>query len=275
MSGKLSIALLVLALVAACSAVRAGDGIAEAADSLHAITGERRLVLLGEKHGTREIPDLVEALATRIDRHTPFLLGLEVPRTEHAALRRYMDSDGSGDAKSELAAGAFWQAADDQHDGRRSHDMLDLVEAMGSMRRAGWDVAILPYDVPTNHVRDHHWRDAEMAHYLRAAYDALPDGRLLVLTGNVHAMRARPSHAPAQMQEPMGAYLRDLEPLSVDIVAAEGAFWACMAPGRCGPLEVVVAPPVGIHATDEDVFDVRLVLPRFTVATLIGAEDRD
>lgn len=265
--------LLVSAFVFALpSAARASAGVADAADAIENAAAGKRLVLVGEKHGTREIPDLVEALVERMAADGPVLLGLEIPRTEHVELRRYLASDGGRDARSRLAAGAFWQVADRQHDGRRSHDMLDLVESVRALRLLGNDVAILPYDVPVGHGRDHHWRDAEMARYIRSAYEGLRSGRLVVLAGNVHAMRARPSDAPPQMQEPMGAYLQDLAPWSVDVVAAGGAFWACFGPGRCGPLEITGAPPVGSHAPEGEVFDLRVVLPRFSVGTLMGTD---
>lgn len=265
-----------LVLVFACAVAllpgaRATDWVVDAVDAIEHGAEGKRLLLVGEKHGTREIPDLLEALLGRLAADGPVLLGLEVPRTEHAALRRYLASDGGPAARSSLAAGAFWQAADRQHDGRRSHDMLDLIEAVRTLRVSGRDVAVLPYDVPPGHGRDHHQRDAEMAGHIRTAYQALPSGRLVVLAGNVHAMNARPSYAAPQMQEPMGAYLQDLASWSVDIVAAEGAFWACLGPGRCGPFQITVAPPVGSHVPEGDVFDLRVVLPRFSVGSLIGA----
>ena len=55
-----------------------------------------------------------------------------------------------------------------------------------------------------------------MAGRIRAAFETLPSGRLLVLSGNVHAMVAKPGYAPPEKQDPMGSYLRDLDPWSVD-----------------------------------------------------------
>lgn len=93
-------------------------------------------------------------------------------------------------------------------------------------------------------------------------------GRLVVLTGNVHAMREKPRDAPPQMQRPMGSYLRDLDPFSVDIVARQGEFWACIE--RCGPIEESAGAKVS-QVDGSGVWDFRIVLPRFSVARLIGA----
>ena len=165
------------------------------------------------------------------------LLGLEIPRTEHAALRTYLRSDGGPRARTALLDTPFWRNPDDQHDGRRSQDMVDLIDAVRLMRMAGNDVAILPYDVASDYEGDHHVRDTAMAERIRAAYRALPRGRLLVLSGNVHAMLARPDYAPPEMQMPMGGYLLDLEPYAVDVTAHGGRFWACTA--SCAAMEAL------------------------------------
>jgi hypothetical protein len=245
------------------------DGITAASELIRSQAGEHRLLLLGEKHGTREIPVLVRTLVSNYADGAPVVLGLEVPHGEHGALKSYMDSDGGVAARSRLRSTLFWSRADDQHDGRRSHDMLDLVEALRMMRRSGHDVAVLPYDLAPDDARDHHARDEAMADTLRAAFAAMPVGRLIVLTGNVHAMLEKPRDAPPQMQRPMGSYLRDLDPFSVDIVARQGEFWACIE--RCGP----VKESAGAHLSQGDgsgIWDFRIVLPRFSVARLIGAD---
>jgi hypothetical protein len=96
--------------------------------------------------------------------------------------------------------------------------------------------------------------------------------RLLVLGGNVHAMLERPADAPAQMQAPMGRYLRDLDPVSVRITARSGDFWACPAPRRCGPLATDGARAKSGPMSGEYTYQV--VLPRFHVGRLIGAAPR-
>lgn len=264
------LAVCLLLLMPAHSADRSiDDGITAASELIRSQAGEHRLLLLGEKHGTREIPVLVRTLVSNYADGAPVVLGLEVPHGEHGALKSYMDSDGGVAARSRLQSTSFWSRADDQHDGRRSHDMLDLVEALRMMRRSGHDVAVLPYDLAPDDARDHHARDEAMADTLRAAFASMPVGRLIVLTGNVHAMLEKPRDAPPQMQRPMGSYLRDLDPFSVDIVARQGEFWACIE--RCGP----VKESAGAHHSQGDgsgIWDFRIVLPRFSVARLIGAD---
>lgn len=234
----------------------------------HAAT--RRLILLGESHGTREIPDLVHALAAGYVRLEPVIVALEMPHGEQASLDAYLRSDGGMDARAILRARTFWTRRDDQHDGRRSEDMLDLIEDVRRLRMEGHDVALLAYDMNPDTPRiDRDARDRFMARVIRTAYGSLPHGRVLVLGGNVHAMLERPLHAPPQMQTPMGAHLRDLLPVSVRIGAGRGQSWACIGSRRCGPVAADRSPrKTGPHPMPHT-FGV--MLERFTVARLIGA----
>lgn len=243
--------------------------VAEAVQLIRTQAADHRLILLGEKHGTREIPELVQALAAAYAQDGPVLLGLEVHRSEHTAISRYLESDGGADARAALRRAPFWQVKGDQHDGRRSHDMLDLIEALRGLRAQGRDVAILPYDRIPGTTHDHHARSVAMARQVRAGLSALPRGRLLVLTGNVHAMLERPVDAPAQMQVPMGAWLRDVDPFAVEITARGGEFWACMA--RCAAMAEF--PAQGSSGrTGGGPYQLRIVLPKFSVGRLLGDE---
>ena len=249
-----------------------GDDFTSTVERLRNGAGEHRLVLLGETHGTRETPDLVASLVAAYAAEGPVLLGLEIHRSEHAALSRYLVSDGGETARAALRATPFWSVRDDQHDGRRSEDMLDLIEALRVLRGSGRDVAVLPYDVERSFVRaSRDARDQAMAARVRDAYAVLPRGRLLVLGGNVHAMLRKPTPAPTQMQVPMGEQLLDLAPYSVRIDANAGQSWACMNP--CGPLPVTPntlqdGVPAGMFAQS---YHLQVVLPRFSVARLLGA----
>ncbi len=266
-------AMLVMAVLASLviSPAMAND-LARAADLIRSEAGSHRLILLGEKHGTREVPDLVAMLASSYAGEGALLLGLEIHRSEHAALKRYLDSDGGPWARDALRSTPFWQVQGTQHDGRRSRDMLDLVEHVRTLRASGRDIAILPYDVARDElpddVPDPAARDRAMANNIRHAWSNLPRGRLLILGGNVHAMLERPADAPAEMQTPMGAWLRDLDPYSVDIVARSGAFWACLQ--QCGPLSSTAG--AAVSGPTDGPYRLRVVLERFSVASLLGDE---
>jgi erythromycin esterase-like protein len=244
------------------------EAIDNAVGLIRAEAGGHRLLLLGEMHGTREIPELIGRLLAGYANQGPVLLGLEVHHSNQPALDDYVASNGDPAAQAALRATPFWNVAGMQHDGRRNLDLLALIEKVRRLRTQGRAVAILAYDNPPGANVDSQARDKAMAGRLRAAFAALPRGRLLVLSGNVHAMLERPEYAPVQMQAPMGSYMRDLDPFSVNIAASSGTFWACMA--KCGP--AAAQPSARTSGPDKGAYNLQIVLPRFSLARLIGAD---
>lgn len=239
-----------------------------AAREIVRVVGDRRLVLLGEKHGTREVPILVGELLDVWSRSGPVTLGLEIPRDEQPVLDRYLASPGDNDARTKLLSSPFWSIErGDQHDGRRSHDMLALIERIRVLHNQGRNVHLLAYDRHSADKMDHHGRDRAMAERVAGAHRSQRRVRVVVLAGNVHAMLRRPASAPPQMQLSMGWHLRDRDPFAIDIVAQSGHFWGCTT--RCGPV-ASIAPPRS-QRLQGDVFHYVAVLPVFTVARLVGA----
>lgn len=210
------------------------EAVIRAADVVRSVAGARRLILLGELHGTREVPQLVAALVDAYASGGPVLVAVEIDHAEQDAIDAYLRSTGGARARAALTGRTYWTRPPARHDGRRNEALVDLFEHVRRQRAAGRDMAVLAFDVPAT--ADHHARDRAMATVLRAAHVALPRGRLIVVTGNVHAMLERPAAAPAVMQVPMGAFLRDLDPASFRITARTGEFRACRP--ACGPAPV-------------------------------------
>lgn len=246
----------------------ADDPVAAAAERIAAEAGEHGIVVLGEMHGTREAPAVVAALAAHYASLGPLLVGLEVARSEHDALSEYMRSDGSDAARAQMRAGEFWDVPPERNDGRRTEDMLDLVEALRRLRVEGHDVAVVPFDVAPDAFVDSAARDRDMAGYLRTAFKALPRGRMLVLTGNSHAMLGPPVLSDDGRYPNATQLLADLEPYSVSLTASSGRLWACSR-GSCGVSRMSVSMETGAYG---DQFHFWYVLPEFTVARLIGED---
>ena len=107
-----------------------------------------------------------------------------------------------------------------------------------------------------------------MARILRRAATLAPDARLVVLTGNVHAM----TH-PQEMYldgrrvvlETAGHALADLAPVSVDIRGAKGEAWACKSTCARQPVtrfpRALAAPALERNAPGAG-WDYTLTLPR-------------
>jgi hypothetical protein len=242
-----------------------------ALDLLAETIAARRLVLLGEMHGTREIPALVGDLIERESRAGgPLVLALEITTRDQPVVDRYLASAGARADRAALLAGAQW--TEPHHDGRDSQAMAGLIERVRLLRARGRDVSIVLFDPA-----DAADRNRGMATILRATALAAPQARLRVLTGNVHAMTDRPAwdmfdESGRRIEPPMtaGRHLADLHPFSIDIEALGGTAWTCQA-GRCGAHAYRAKP--GMHAPAIDIatdvgtaWDATLLLPAFTAS---------
>ncbi|KAF1014263.1 MAG: hypothetical protein GAK31_03287 [Stenotrophomonas maltophilia] len=261
---------LLLALVVTCGASAADTGIATISAQIREHAGMHCVLVLVEWHGTRETPLLVADLLETSSRDgRPVVLALEVPRGEHGRLRHYMASAGDAQVRALLGASPFWAIKDDQHDGRRSRDMLDLIEAARALKAQGRDVAVTGVDLDRSNAGNQR-RDDAMVTQVRRLHDALlARGRLLVLTGNVHALRVRPARAPAAMQQrPMASQLRDLDIYSVRVDAQRGSAWGCFDRCRPWPLpERDDAQPRASGGVDR-LYDLWVFLPQLSVGRL-------
>jgi hypothetical protein len=256
-----------LALASAPAIAHEGDrAVANAAMLVETAASGHRLILLGELHGTREIPEFVGRLVGDYAQHGPVVLGLEVPVSEQTAIEGFLSSNGDKLAREALLSNTFWRRNDVQHDGRRNYDILDLIERLREMRASGRAVEILAYDNPDGSHVTSEKRDSDMATRIRDAFGKTPR-TFLVLSGNVHAMLRRPADAPQEMQAPMGSHLVDLSPFSVDITARSGESWICLE--RCQAASIPRLDAASGPLKD-DSYNFLVVLPRFSVAHLIG-----
>ncbi len=187
-----------------------------------------RLMIIGEMHGTTEIPALTAQLAQRVSarkdgagKAQPVVVALEWPghETGHQA---YLASDGTAADRQRLLANPFWTSA--FQDGRASEAMLGLLESVRMLARGGSPVQLATFDVTRGHAGT---RDEGMAHNLRAIVQANPEAKIIALMGNYHA-RQRPG-APWNPQMRFTAnYLADLAPYSLNVDAPRGSYWACL-----------------------------------------------
>ena len=189
------------------------------------------LVLVGEIHGTSEIPAtfgrlICQAAAGR--RGETVLAGLEVLSSAQSAIDVFLASDGSASAAQALLAQEFWQR--EYQDGRSSKAMFSLLDEIRRLRMAGLKVEVraldpVRFDSPSG-------RDAAMAAALVDAIETLRPAQTLVLVGNVHSrtLNGYPWDANAAYV-PLGALLRarygDL--IALDIKNSGGSAWICMS----------------------------------------------
>lgn len=198
-----------------------------------ALLASGAVVMLGEMHGTAEIPAFVGTLACHAARAgLPVHLGLEIPHTEQAAIDQYLAGAGTDAAREALLAGAHWQG--DMQDGRSSVAMLGLIEQMRRLRARGMEVAVFAFDVEAAGEIPWNERDAKMAERILARATVHPRALVLTLTGNLHNRKA-PGLPWDDSLVPMGVHVAagHARVTSLDVRYAAGDAWNCQQDG-CG-----------------------------------------
>lgn len=205
------------------------------------------VLLLGELHGTKEVPAFVRTVACHVaSAGVPVVVGLEVPREEQGPLRRYLKSDGSQQARASLTEGPFWRRP--HQDGRGSEAMVALVEGLRVLRTQGLHVSVFAYDAPGQGSE----RAAHMAKRVLEVRKAAPRSQFVLLGGNVNARTVRGTEWDETFT-PMGWHLvRAKQPVrSLDIRYSKGSAWNCTL-GEGQKLSCGAAPAVPPAARRND-----------------------
>lgn len=187
-------------------------------------------LILGELHGTREVPMFAADLACLLlERGHKLVLALEIPVTEQERIDRFLAASDGAAARADLVAGDYWTFP--MQDGRRSQATVDLLARARRWARARAPIEVVAFDaeVPPSE------RDAAMAEQLAAARRARSDAVFLVVTGGLHATRT-----PTPDFEPMAARFETLvrpSPVrSLRLAHAGGSAWLCTE--ECGPHQI-------------------------------------
>jgi hypothetical protein len=192
-------------------------------------------ILLGELHGTRELPAFVARLVTQLAVDRPVVLGLEAPRDELPSLDTYLASDGGDRARQAALRDPFWRAP--FQDGRRSTAMFDLLEAVRVQRARGARIDVVCFDVSQSERGSPSDREEGMARNLLAARTARPDATFVAFAGNLHTRRIRHPRFGDYDWMAMRLATAGVAFVTLDARNADGAAWNCMGgqPSDCGP----------------------------------------
>ena len=105
------------------------------------------VLLLGELHGTQQVPHFVAQSACQIaTQGMPVTVGLEVPDVNQARLEAFVASAGGSWDWAKLMESPFWRSP--YPDGRNSEAVAYLLEALRKLRSQGLDVSVFAYDRP-------------------------------------------------------------------------------------------------------------------------------
>jgi hypothetical protein len=187
-------------------------------------TMQHRVVLVGELHGTAEIPARFGELAAAMAGQGPLLVALEIPRDEQSRLDAFLDSAGGEEDRQSLLSGDFWTRS--YQDGRSSAAMLALLERLRQLRLKH-ALTVRAFDVESGTQLEAPARERVMAARLAESLAEVdPEVRLLVLTGNLHSRVV--GSAPWDPEHRfMGSLLAGHSPLAIEMLPVSGSAWTC------------------------------------------------
>lgn len=149
----------------------------------------KRYVILGERHGTSEIPAFFGDLVCAAVSKGPVVVGLEIETDQQKSLDEYMASIGDQGSRDALLAHRHWSYTD----GRASEAMFLLIENLRLLRYNGKQIrvrALMPAaDTPDA-------RELAMGLAWKQSLQGIENAKLLMLVGSVHAER-----------EPLGSFI--------------------------------------------------------------------
>ncbi|WP_342117336.1 hypothetical protein [Pseudoduganella sp. OTU4001] len=191
-------------------------------------TIRERVILVGELHGTNEMPAFVSGLAcSLLSQGRKVVLALEISSDAQPELDDYLVSDGGETVRHPLLASAFGK----MKDGRGSEAMMAVIEQARVLRKAGAPLILAAMDmrrsqfaVPPGEKWNPATRDRIMAENVAALARSNPDAVVLSLTGNLHATKQTKLSYP-----PMGYLLSQQMPaFSLGLAHSGGSAWVCM-----------------------------------------------
>ncbi len=182
------------------------------------------VLLLGEMHGTQEVPRFVAQMACQSAAGgMPVTVGLELPLENQERVDRFLESQGTEDDWLKLMEAPFWRSP--YPDGRGSEAMANMLEHLRQLRASGLDVEAFVFDHPKAQGQA---RENAMAATVRHQVESDDRRFYVVLSGNIHA-RTRQGLPWDSKYRPMGLLLEDEldSVVALDLAYDSGSAWIC------------------------------------------------
>ena len=211
----------------------------QAARAIACDVNGRPLLIVGDFHGSNEIPGFVAQLITDASARRPVRLGLEMESFEQWPIQVYMASKGTAADRATLLHDDFWTVGD----GRTSQAIVRLIERARELREAGRDVEVFttipeyPGDAVIKEAGGvNAYRSAGMA---QAIHSKVRHGAahplVIAFMGNAHSAYAGPARSS---EATVTERLVSDSPYIVNLDLQGGSAWGCASDG-CGPHALV------------------------------------
>lgn len=204
-------------------------------------TEGRHLVLVGDDHGSNEIPALVADLVAAYSKDAPVRLGVEIEPFEQAHIQAYVASAGTEADKDQLFHDNFWTAGQ----GRTSRAMVALIESVRRLRAQGRNVGIFtmvpPYPgddvIEKNGGLSAYWNQGLARAVVTKLGELHGHGIVVAFMGSAHATiqlgAGKDAQTTANLLAQYSPYIIHLD--------VHGQTWSCGSTG-CGVSRAQSAP---------------------------------
>jgi len=231
----------------ATSRIDKAISLTQAAQAIACDTASQRLLIVGDYHGSNEIPDFVAQLLSDASAQRPVRLGLEMESFEQKPIQVYMASHGNAADRAALLHDDFWTVGQ----GRMSQAIVRLIERARKLREDGRDVEVFTTisDYPGDAVikqagGENAYRSAAMAQAIHSEVQHGAVHQLVIaFMGNTHSAYIGPTRGK---DSTVTERLLSDAPYIVNLDLRGGSAWNCQSDG-CGPhmLPNKTRPPNG------------------------------
>ena len=190
-----------------------------------------RVLVVGDWHGTVEIPAAFLGIVCEAANQGPVTVALEMPETERTLFRNALAAPTEEAARETFLYGDFGNPR--STDGRNSVAMLDMMVGFWRLKAAGRDIAIHPFMSVDSVIRgrDQAWWELEMAYGMSRALADRSEARVVVFVGDLHARKKGYERFP-DVGLPAAGHLHASDTFTLHTAVQGGESWSCEA--TCG-----------------------------------------
>jgi hypothetical protein len=189
-----------------------------------------RFLIIGELHGTQEIPAAFGELVCFVAAAgSNVLVGLEFPESARSSFEQYVESSGSQADRASFLHDSGWLVDAQQYpDGRTSEAMLKLVDRLRELRAAGLGIGVTTFVRPQQAVSDPQTTyEIGIADSLKEAAQLSQYDLIIALVGNVHARKVTFDAEGVVSFDPMAMHLPTETTLALHAISNGGEAWNC------------------------------------------------
>jgi hypothetical protein len=183
-----------------------------------------RAILVGELHGTNEVPELVEAIVQLwLKKENKVILALELPQSQQHVVDSFVVTGNFSIIEN------MWPFSSKVQDGRSGTAMGTLLKNIRELK----NLKVFLFD-PAD-TKSGQERDSMMADLILQKLEDNPDHKLILLAGNLHSKLTKGLYADTAYR-PMGYFLahhnlfRSGNLMALKVVCQLGKSWLCSGP---------------------------------------------